>query len=135
MPDPTVTLWARVKELEEEQQLHDISIDAATARAEQAEAEIKEWRRSTDGWCNAAHDTLMENMELEREAREQREKLEAENARLKKRNEQLKETTVAYLCYACSNWAYTSHTTFDSGTVLTCKECKGKTVVNLGGSE
>ncbi len=59
--------------------------------------------------------------------------LETENARLKKRNEQLQETTVAYLCHACGNWAYTSHTTFDSGTVLTCKECGGKTVANLRG--
>ncbi len=45
MPDPTVVLWTRVKELEEEQQLHDISIDAATARAEKAEREAKRLRR------------------------------------------------------------------------------------------
>ncbi len=44
MPDPTVTLWARVKELEEEQRLHNISIDAATARFERAEAEVKRLR-------------------------------------------------------------------------------------------
>ncbi len=48
MPDPTVALWTRVKELEEEQQLHDFSIDAATARAEKAEVVAAE----ASGICN-----------------------------------------------------------------------------------
>ncbi len=66
--------------------------DKMTGKLLELEAEIKEWRRSTDGWCNAAHDTLMENMEIEREAREQREKLEAENARLREENARMRRT-------------------------------------------
>ncbi len=69
MNDPTVPLWKRLRELEDEQKLHNISIDAATARAERAEAEVERLREeNTRLWevvkKIAYHDTWEDGREI-----------------------------------------------------------------------
>ena len=41
------------------------------------------------------------------------------------------ERALAYLCAECGGFAYTSADSLDSGTMLTCDKCGGKTVVLL----